>query len=76
MYTINLIGHESLFTTKTDTLAEAAFLKLAWEKNIPFAKGSVVVFDQYDYLVPAKELSVGLAIKKADLERQMAYFVE
>lgn len=68
-------GLESLFTSRQITrLADAAHLKLAWEKNQPSLKGSVVVFDEYGYLVPGSELQKGLRIKFKELVDDLAYF--
>ena len=74
MYTVTTISG-FLGKVQTERLADAALLKRAWEVNQPWAKGEVVVFDEYDYLVPGSELDKGLAIKRteiADMQRYLA----
>lgn len=72
MYTVTTISG-FLGKVEATTLADAAMLKRAWETNQPWAKGEVVVFDQYAYLVPESELSKGRAMKRRELLDELQY---
>jgi hypothetical protein len=74
MFTTTLTHEHPVWPAQQfERLSDAVLLKLAWEHNAPWSRGSVVVLDDDGYIVPSPEIAYGKACKEHEIRNAAEY---